>query len=173
MVLNGYAFSPPLNISPSSPGGSQPGSPQNAALNGTPQPHQPVEVVDAAGAVVGDPVLVGARTHGDVEECRHVLDGIVETAGLLQRRAAAEVNEPACHGRSPAPAAGSLQHQDVGAGGGGLDGRGRTGDPVSGDDDVGFVVPVRYPVRRNRVDVGAGRHGRNTTGSSPVHWWPQ
>ena len=37
MVLNGYAFSPPVNISPSSPGGSQPGSPQNTGLNGTPQ----------------------------------------------------------------------------------------------------------------------------------------
>ncbi|SLH58440.1 Uncharacterised protein [Mycobacteroides abscessus subsp. abscessus] len=35
-VLNGAAFSPPEYISPSSCGGSQPGSPQNSALNGTP-----------------------------------------------------------------------------------------------------------------------------------------
>ena len=141
MVLNGNEFSPPVNISPWSPGGSQPGSPKNSALNGTPQRDQPVEVGDAARAVVGDPVLVGARPHRDVEECRHVVDGIVKTAGLLQSGAAAEVDEPACHGRRPAPAAGSLEHQHVGARCGGFDRRRGTGDPVSGDDDVGFVVP--------------------------------
>ena len=75
---------------------------------------------DAARAVVGDPVLVGARPHGDVEECRHVVDGIVEAAGLLQSGAPAEVDEPARHRGGPAPATGSLEHQDVGTGRRGL-----------------------------------------------------
>ena len=135
--------------------------------------HQPVEVVDATRAVIGDAVSVGARPHGDVEECRHVVDGIVEAACLLQAGAAAEVDEPARHRGGPAPAAGSLEHEDVSAGCGGLDRRGGTRDPVTGDDDVGSVVPVRYPVSRCRVDVSACRHGRIATGRSPVHWWPQ
>jgi len=135
--------------------------------------HQPVEVVDAARAVVGDAVLVCARPHGDVEECRHVVDGIVEAACLLQSGAAAEVDEPARHRGGPTPAAGSLEYEDVSAGGGGLDRRGGTRDPVPGDDDVGFVVPVSYPVSRCRVDVSPCRHGRIATGRSPVHWWPQ
>ena len=102
---------------------------------------QPVEVRDAAGAVVGDPVLVGAGPHRHVEERRHVVDGIGEATGLLQRRAAAEVDEAAGHRRRAAPGSGAFEDQDVGAGAGCFDRRGRAGDAVAGDDDVGLVVP--------------------------------
>ena len=104
MVLNGNAFSPPLYIRPWSPIGSQPGSPKNSALNGTPQPTSQSKCVDTARAVVGDAVLVGARAHRRVEEGRHVVDGIVEAAGLLEWGAAAEVDEAARHRRRPTPA---------------------------------------------------------------------
>jgi len=136
-------------------------------------PHQPVEVVDAARAVVGDPVLVGARPHGDVEECRHVVDGIVEAAGLLQSGAPAEVDEPARHRGGPAPATGSLEHEDVGTGRRGLNRGGGARDPVPGDHDIGFEIPVRDLISRRGAHVCAYRHGRIATGSSPVHWWPQ
>lgn len=36
VAVNGAAFSPPEYINPSSPGVSQPGSPQNSSLNTTP-----------------------------------------------------------------------------------------------------------------------------------------
>ena len=67
----------------------------------------------------------------------------VEATSLLQRCAAAEVDEAAGHRRRAAPGAGALEHQDVGAGAGGLDRRRRTGDAVTGDHDVGLVVPRR------------------------------
>ncbi len=110
---------------------------------------------------------------GDVQECRHVVDGIVEAAGTLESGAAAEVDESARHRGRAAPPARAFQDEHVGTGTGGLDRGSGARDPVPGDDDVGVVVPVRYPVSRYRVDVSACRHGRIATGRSPVHWWPQ
>ena len=132
---------------------------------------QPVEVRDAAGAVVGDPVFVGTRPHRHVEERRHVVDRIIETTGLLQRRTAAEVDESPGHRRRAAPGPGALDHQHVGAGAGGFHRSGGARDPVSGYDDVGFVVPRRYRRRGDRCYVGD--HGRIAAGGSPDHWWPQ
>ena len=90
MVLNGNAFSPPVNISPSSHGGSQPGSPQNSGLNGTPHSHQPVEVVDAAVAVVAQLFLVGARPDRHVAGtrtcCRRCPRNRTPSAALCRRR---------------------------------------------------------------------------------------
>ena len=173
MVLNGNAFSPPVNIRPWSPGGSQPGSPQNSGLNGTPQPHQPVEVGDAARAVVGDSVRIGTRAHRHVEERGHVVDGIVEATGLLQRCAAAEVDESAGHGGRATPGAGPFEHQDVGAGARRLDRRGRTGDAVAGDHDIGLVIPARRSSRGDGVTSVFTAQGRMAAGRSPTHWWPQ
>ncbi len=96
---------------------------------------------DAAGAVVGDPVLVGARPHRDIEERRHVIDGIGEAASLLQRGAAAEVDEAAGHRGRAAPGPGAFHDQNVCAGAGCFDRRSGAGDAVPGDDDVGLVVP--------------------------------
>ena len=45
--------------------------------------HQPVEMIDASRAVVADPVRIGARSHRHIEERGHIVDGIVEPAGLL------------------------------------------------------------------------------------------
>ena len=53
---------------------------------------------------------------GDVQEGRHVVDGIVEAAGTLQSGAAAEVDESARHRRRPAPAAGAFEDEHVGTG---------------------------------------------------------
>ena len=135
--------------------------------------HQPVEVLDAARTIVGDAVLVGAWAHRDVQECRHVVDGIVEATGLLQPGAAAEVDEPAGHRRRAAPASGALDDQDVGTRLGGLDRRGGARDAVTRDDDVGFVVPVLDLLGRGGVDVRVHRYGRIAAGRSLTHWWPQ
>ncbi len=90
---------------------------------------EPVEVRDAACAVIGDPILVGAGPHRHVEERRHVVDGIGEATSLLQGGATAEVDESTGHRRCAAPGSGALQDQDVGAGAGRFDRRGGAGDP--------------------------------------------
>ena len=109
---------------------------------------EPVEVGDAARAIVGDAVLVGAGTHRHVEECPHVFDGILEATSLLQRSATAQVDEPARHGRRSTPRPGAFQHQHVGVGAGGFDGSGGTRDAVAGNDDVSLVIPRRDRGRR-------------------------
>jgi hypothetical protein len=134
---------------------------------------QPVEVLDASLAVVGDALLVGARPHRRVQERRHIVDGIVEAAGTLESGAAPEVDESARHRGRPAPAAGAFQDDHVGTRCGGLDRGGRARNAVSGDDYVGFVVPVRDLLSRRRVHGCVDLHGCIATGSSPVHWWPQ
>ena len=61
---------------------------------------------------------------------------------LLDCGAAAEVDESARHGGRAAPPSGALQDEDVGAGRGGLDRRGRSGDAVPRDHDIGFEIPT-------------------------------
>jgi hypothetical protein len=114
-------------------------------------------MIDTARAVVGYPVLVGARPHRHVEECHHAVDGIVETTCRLQPGTAAEVDEPAGHRGGPAPATGAFDDEDVGTDGGGLDRCGGTRDAVSRDHDIGFEVPVLDLVGWLGVDVGVHR----------------
>ena len=102
---------------------------------------QPVEVLDAARAVVGDALLVGARPHRRVQERRHVVDGIVEAAGTLESGAATEIDESARHRGGAAPPAGAFQDEHVDTGTGCLHCGSGARDAVSGDDDVGFVSP--------------------------------
>ncbi len=130
---------------------------------------EPVEMSDAACAVIGDPLLVGARPHRDVEEGRHVVHGIAETAGLLERGAATEIDEPAGHRSCPTPGPGAFDDQDVGAGVGRFDRCGGTRDSVPGDDDVGLVVPRAHRGGRDRCDVKVGAHGCIAAGISPTH----
>ena len=89
------------------------------------------------------------------------------------RGAATEVDEAARHRGRATPAAGALEDEDVGTCRGGLDRGGGARDAVSGDHDVGFVIPVRDLISRRGMHVCVHRHGRIATGSSPVHWWPQ
>ena len=130
-------------------------------------------MLDAAGAVVGDPVLVGARAHRRVEERRHVVHRIVEAAGLLQRRSAAEVDETARHGRRTTPGAGALEDQHIGTGPGGFNSRGGAGDAVACDHNVGFLVPGADRRGGHGCDVMLGGHGRIAAGRSLTHAWPQ
>ncbi len=127
-------------------------------------------MVDASSAIVADAVRVGARPHRHVEERGHVLDGIIETTGLLDSGAATEVDESARHRGRAAPSSGALEHEDVGAGRGGLDRRGRTGDAVPRDHDIGFEIPTLDLLERLGVDVGIDRHIRIAAGGSPIHW---
>ena len=130
---------------------------------------QPVEVRDAVLAVVGDAFLVGTRTHGRVQERGHVLDGIGEAASLLDRGAAAQVDEAAGHRGRPAPGSGAFEHQHVGTVVRRLDRRRGAGDAVAGDHHVGLVVPGRDRRHRN----GRHRHGFMALGRSLTHSWPQ
>ena len=84
--------------------------------------------------------------------------------------AAAEVDEAARHRRSAAPAAGALEDEDIGTCRGGFDCGGGARDAVSGDHDVGFVIPVRDLISRRWMHICVHAHGRIATGSSPVHW---
>ena len=97
---------------------------------------------DAALAVVGDPALVGARTHRHIQESRHVVDGIGESAGLLDWGSTAEVDESTRHRGGAAPGSGALEDQDVGSAAAGLHRGGGSGHAIAGDHDVGLVVPV-------------------------------
>jgi hypothetical protein len=104
--------------------------------------HQPIEVFDAASAVIANSVLIGTRPHRHIQERRHVVDGIIEAASLLQSCAAAEVDEPARRRGRATPAAGAFDDEHVGTCSGGLDRRARTRYAVPRDDNVGFVIPV-------------------------------
>jgi hypothetical protein len=104
-----------------------------------------------------------------VNPAHHVVNGILEAAGVLEPGAATEVDESTRHGRGPAPAAGALEDENVGTGSGGLDGGGGARDAVSGDHNVGFVVPVRDLVGQRGIHVRVDRQGCIATGSSPVH----
>ena len=104
--------------------------------------HQPIEMLEAAGAVVGDSVDIGARAHRRTQEGAHVVDGIFEAAGLLNGGATAEIDESAGQRRRPAPTAGALQHHHLGTRPCGLDRRRHTGDAVPGDHHVGLDIPA-------------------------------
>ena len=132
--------------------------------------HQPVEMLEAARAVVGDSVLVGARPHRRAQKGPHVVDGILEAASFLDRRAAAEIDESAGQRRGAAPAAGALQHHHLGAGPCGLDRRRRAGDAVAGDHHVGLDVPVCDVAS---VDGGDRRGHIAASGWLPDQSWPQ
>ena len=66
----------------------------------------------------------------------------VEATSLLQRRAAAEVDEPAGHRRRAAPGPVRSRTRTSAPAAGRLDRCGGAGDAVAGDHDVGLVVPA-------------------------------
>ena len=111
---------------------------------------QPVEVAQALLAVAGDLGLVGIRAAGRHHVAVHVVEGVLEPAGRLDRRAPAEVDDAlGQRGGSPG-ATGPLGHEHPGPGRGGAEGRGRPGRAEPDDDHVGRVVPAR-DLRRRRT----------------------
>ena len=72
--------------------------------------HQPVVMIHAAFAVGIDLRIVGPRAEGGLHEGLHVLDGVFEAQGPLQRSAAAEIDEAAGHGSGAALASGTFEH---------------------------------------------------------------
>src|SRR5207247_2139879 len=72
---------------------------------------EPVVVLDAALAEAADLLLVGARAAGGDQVLRHLLRVVLEAAGLLQRRAAAEVDLPGRLRRRAAAAPAALERE--------------------------------------------------------------
>jgi len=125
-------------------------------------------MLEAPRAVISDPVFVGTGTHRRAQEGPHVVDGILEAAGLLNRGAAAQVDESAGQRGGTTPPAGALQDHNLSTGPRRLDGRRNAGDAVTGDHHIGFGIPV--------CDVASinGRDGHiAASASEPDQSWPQ
>ena len=112
--------------------------------------HQPVEVAQALLAVAGDLGLVGIRAAGRHHVAVHVVEAVLEAAGRLDRRAAAEVHDALGQRGGPARASGPLGHEHLRPGLGRAEGRRRPGGTETDDDHVGRVVPV-CDLRRRRT----------------------
>ena len=123
---------------------------------------EPVVVVDAAVGVRMDLVGVGVGAARREQEALHVLGRVGVAARLLDRGAAAEVDEPARHRGRAATHGRGLQHQHVGAGLRRLDGGAGAGAPEPDHHDIGLVVPRRDGARIDRFG-----HGPDCTDAPP------
>ena len=102
---------------------------------------EPVVVGDGTLAVGAHLVGVRIGAAGGEQEPLHVLGRVVVPEGLLDRCAAAEVDEaPGERGR-PAGAPGAFECHDACAGLARSDGRAGAGDAESHDGDVGVEIP--------------------------------
>ncbi len=104
-------------------------------------------MLDTALAEETDLGLVGAGTAGGEQVLAHFFRRVLEAAGLLDRRAAAEVDLSRGQGGGAAAAAGALEEEHLRSRRVRLDGRTRSGSAEADDDDVRLAVPARH-VRR-------------------------
>ena len=104
--------------------------------------HQPVEVAQALLAVAGDLGLVRIGPAGRHHVAVHVVEGVLEATGRLNRRPATEVDDALGQGRSPPGTAGPLGHQDLGPGRSRAERRRRPGRAEAHDDYIDRIVPV-------------------------------
>ena len=91
------------------------GLPEELGLERHPALDEPVEVTDAAVAVVGDATSRRRPDPSPHSGRRPCCRRNRESAGLLERSSAAEIDEAAGHRRGATPGAGALEDEDVGA----------------------------------------------------------